>query len=135
MRGYEATAVMAAVELTRTIDPASLAGSLVVVPVLRLGGRFSPGGRPGVAWRFPGDAGGERAARDAFVLFSEIAVGSAVVIVLGSPPPGRRGVLCVARRPGRPADAAAGAGDRRAGGAADAGDRPARWPRRRPPPG
>jgi predicted deacylase len=95
LRGHEATAAIAAAEIARTVEPASITGSLVVVPVLRRGGGFAPEGRSGVGWRYPGDAGGTRSARDAFVLFSEIVVGSAVVLVLGSPPPGRRGVLCV----------------------------------------
>ncbi|HET6284759.1 MAG TPA: RimK/LysX family protein [Polyangia bacterium] len=94
-RGFEATAAMAASELAGSIDVAAIAGSLLVVPVLRPGGQFSPGGRPRGAWRFPGDAAGTRHARNAFTLFSEIVVGAQVVIVLGSPPPGRRGALTV----------------------------------------
>lgn len=94
-RGYEATATLAATELAGSINPAAIAGSLVVVPVLRPGGQFAAGGRPRGAWKFPGDAAGTRIDRDAFTLFSEIVVGSSVLIVLGSPPPGRRGALTV----------------------------------------
>ncbi|HXI55471.1 MAG TPA: RimK/LysX family protein [Polyangia bacterium] len=93
MRGFEAAAAMAASALVGGIDPAAMAGSVVVVPVLRPGGQFAPGGRPVVGWEFPGDAGGNRAARDAFTLFSEIVIGSSLLVVLGSPPPGRRGAL------------------------------------------
>jgi predicted deacylase len=93
--GFEVTAALAASELAGSIDPAALAGSLVVVPVFRPGGQFSVGGRPLRSWQFPGDAGGSRRARDAFTLFAELAVGSTVLMVLGSPPPGRRGVLTV----------------------------------------
>jgi predicted deacylase len=94
-RGFEATAAMAASELAGSIDVAAIAGSLVVVPVLRPGGQFSPGARPRGVWRFPGDAAGTRHARNAFTLFSELVVGAQVVIILGSPPPGRRGALTV----------------------------------------
>src|SRR5438105_3585371 len=95
VRGVEATAARAAAELVRSVDPASLAGSLVVVPVLRAGGGFAPGQRPAPTWTFPGDAGGKRAQRDAFALFSEVTVGSTALVILGAPPPGRRAVLSV----------------------------------------
>src|SRR5581483_4091728 len=94
LHGHEVAAALAAAEIARTVEAAAITGSLVVIPVLRRGGSFAPAGRSRPPWRFPGDAGGARAARDAFVLFSEIVVGSAVVLVLASPPPGRRGVLC-----------------------------------------
>ncbi|HVR62362.1 MAG TPA: RimK/LysX family protein [Polyangia bacterium] len=94
-RGFEATAALAASALVDEIDPAVIAGSVVVVPVLRAGGQFAPGGRPRAGWEFPGDAGGKRAARDAFTLYSELVVGASVVVMLGSPAPGRRGALTV----------------------------------------
>ena len=94
-RGFEAAAALAASALVGGIDPAAMAGSLVVVPVLRPGGQFSLGGRSRSGWEFPGDAGGVRAARDAFTLFSELVVGASLVVVLGSPAPGRRGALTV----------------------------------------
>jgi predicted deacylase len=95
MRGFEAVAALAASELRAGLDPAAMAGSLVVVPVLRPGGRFAPAGRPAPPWSFPGDTGGARRARDAFMLFSEVIVGSTVLIIVGSPLPGRCGVLSV----------------------------------------
>ncbi|HEY2899021.1 MAG TPA: succinylglutamate desuccinylase/aspartoacylase family protein, partial [Polyangia bacterium] len=94
-RGFEAAAALAASALVGAIDPVAMAGSLVVVPVLRPGGQFAPGGRARRGWEFPGDAGGARAARDAFTLFSELAVGASLVVALGSPAPGRRGALTV----------------------------------------
>src|SRR4051794_30604435 len=101
VRGVESAAARAAMELGAALDPAALHGSVVVVPVLRPDGRLLPGGA-GVPWRFPGDAGGRRSARDAFVVFSEVAVGSQAVLVLGGPRRRRRGAL-VAR--GRVEDA------------------------------
>ncbi|HET6147782.1 MAG TPA: RimK/LysX family protein [Polyangia bacterium] len=95
VRGFEAVAARATAELIRSIDPAALAGSLVIVPVMRAGGRFAPGGRPAPTWTFPGDAGGTRAERDAFALFSEVAVGSTALLILAAPPPGRHAVASV----------------------------------------
>ena len=93
--GFEAVAARATSELIRSIDPAALAGSLVIVPVLRPGGRFAPGGRSASTWSFPGDAGGTRAERDAFALFSEVVVGSAALLILAAPPAGRHAVASV----------------------------------------
>lgn len=92
VRGVESSAARAAVALGASLDPAALHGSVVVVPVLRPGGRLVPG-RPGASWRFPGDAGGRRSARDAFAIFSDVAVGSQALVVLGGPRRGRRGAL------------------------------------------
>ena len=77
----------------RGLDPAALMGSVVIVPVLRPGGRLSRPGRPARPWRFPGDAAGKRGARDAFALFSDIVVGASALVVLGVPGRGaaRRG--------------------------------------------
>ena len=93
LRGYETTAAHAAARLAAGLDPAALTGSVVVVPVLRPGGKLSRTGRPRRAWRFPGDAAGKRAARDAFALFSDIVVGAAALVVLGVPRRGRRGAV------------------------------------------
>ena len=95
LHGYESSAARAAAELTRTIDPAAMSGSLVVVPVMRAGGRFAPGDRAAPLWTFPGDAGGTREQRDAFALFSEVTVGSTALILLAAPPPGRRALPAV----------------------------------------
>ncbi|HEX3904285.1 MAG TPA: hypothetical protein VH853_15720, partial [Polyangia bacterium] len=58
VRGVEATAARAATRLAASLDPGGLAGSVVVVPVLRAGGRLAPRGRSGARLRFPGDAAG-----------------------------------------------------------------------------
>jgi predicted deacylase len=101
LRGVETSAARAAIELAAGLDPAALHGSVVVVPVLRPEGRLSRRGRTLAAWRFPGDAGGKRAERDAFAVFSDVVVGAQALLVLGAPRRGRRGVV-VAR--GRVAD-------------------------------
>jgi predicted deacylase len=98
LRGCESGASAAAALLASQLDASSLAGSVVVVPVLRVGGRFAPRGGRACPWRFPGDAGGDRAARDAFTLFSDIAVGVGALVVLGAPGGGRRGSLTVRGR-------------------------------------
>jgi predicted deacylase len=92
-RGTETGAAAAARALARALDPATLAGSVVIVPVLRPGGRFAPRRRPARAWRFPGDAGGTPRARDAFTLFSELVVGAGAMLDLGAPRGGRRAAL------------------------------------------
>ena len=91
VRGVEATAARAATRLAASLDPAALAGSVVVVPVFRAGGRLVAGSRPAGQMSFPGDAAGKRAARDAFALFSDVVVGAQALIVLGGPRRGRRG--------------------------------------------
>src|SRR6476620_12182611 len=95
LRGYETTAALGAARLAAGLDPAALIGSVVIVPVLRPDGRLSRNGRPQRAWRFPGDAAGKRAARDAFALFSNIVVGASALVVLGVPHRGRRGAVVV----------------------------------------
>ena len=95
-RGTESAAAAAARALAVALDPATMEGSVVVVPVLRPGGRFALRRRPGVPWRFPGDAGGTARARDAFTLFSELVVGAAAVVDLGAPRGGRRAALMAA---------------------------------------
>ncbi|HEV3030839.1 MAG TPA: RimK/LysX family protein [Polyangia bacterium] len=95
-RGTESAAAAAARGLARGLDPATMAGSVVIVPVLRPGGRFAPRRLPGVPWRFPGDASGAARARDAFTLFSELVVGAGAFVQLGAPRGGRRAALTVA---------------------------------------
>jgi predicted deacylase len=102
VRGTEVCAARAAARLAAGLDPVVVVGSIVVVPVLRPSGRLrARAGKPGPRWRFPGDASGDRIARDAFLVFSNAVVGSQALIVLGGPPRGRRGAI-VAR--GRLAD-------------------------------
>ena len=91
VRGVEATAARAATRLAASLDPGALAGSVVVVPVLRPGGRLATGNRPAAQLPFRGDAAGKRASRDAFALFSDVVVGVQALIVLGGPRRGRRG--------------------------------------------
>jgi predicted deacylase len=95
-RGTESAATAAARGLALALDPATMAGSVVVVPVLRPGGRFAPRRRPGATWRFPGDAGGAARARDAFTVFSELVVGAGALLQLGAPRGGRQAALTVA---------------------------------------
>lgn len=92
-RGTESAATAAARALAHALDPATMAGSVVVVPVLRPGGRFAPRRRPASAWTFPGDTGGGARARDAFTVFSELVVGAAALVELGAPRGGRRAAL------------------------------------------
>jgi predicted deacylase len=91
--GIEAVAARAAAHLAGRLDPDGLAGSVVVVPVLRAGGRLAAAGRATAPMSFPGEAGGDRAARDAFMLFSDLVIGAQALIVLGVPNRGRRGLL------------------------------------------
>jgi predicted deacylase len=102
LRGIEATAVRAAARLAGRLDPAALSGSVVVVPVFRPGGQLMTRVRPSRALPFPGDAGGSRAARDAFTLFSDVVVGAQALIVLDGPARGRRGLLVARAAPGDP---------------------------------
>jgi predicted deacylase len=93
LRGVEVDAAAAATALAAALDPAALAGSVVIVPVLRPGGRFATGAHATARWRFPGDAGGTRRERDAFTVFSQVAVGASALVILGAPPHGRRGAV------------------------------------------
>ena len=93
LRGVETTAALAASRLAAGLDPAGLMGSVVIVPVLRPAGRLRRTGRAGPAWRFPGDAAGKRAERDAFALFSDIVVSASTLVVLGVPRRGRGGAV------------------------------------------
>jgi predicted deacylase len=89
--GVETTAVRAARVLCARLVPEELAGSVVIVPVLRPAGRLAARGRPAPALRFPGEAAGKRSERDAFALFSAVVVGAQALVVLGGPRRGRRG--------------------------------------------
>ena len=74
VRGHETTAALAAARLAAGLDPAALMGSVVIVPVLRPAGQLSRTGRPGRAWRFPGDAAGKRAPSRCFRTSSSVRV-------------------------------------------------------------
>ncbi|MES1172608.1 MAG: hypothetical protein ABUL77_05185, partial [Bacteroidota bacterium] len=93
LRGTEVSAARAASRLAGRLDPAALAGSVVVVPVLRPSGRLKTAGRRGASLPFPGEAAGDRAARDAFALFADLVIGAQALIVLSAPARGRRGLL------------------------------------------
>ncbi|MFL5308754.1 MAG: RimK/LysX family protein [Polyangia bacterium] len=102
LRGTEVSAARAASRLAARLDPAALAGSVVVVPVLRPSGRMATAGRPRASLPFPGESGGERAARDAFSLFADVVIGAQALIVLGAPARGRRGLLVARVSPDDP---------------------------------
>ncbi len=93
VNGIETTAARAAAQLAASLAPEDLAGSLVIVPVLRPRGRLAPRGRLGRRLRFPGDVAGKRPERDAFALFSAVVVGAQALVVLSGPRRGRRGVV------------------------------------------
>jgi predicted deacylase len=91
-RGFEAVAVAAATAFASEAATLDLEGSVLVVPLLRPGGRFAAGGRPvksTAAWHYPGDAGGTRREREAFAVFSETCVGSTAIVLLTAPLPGQ----------------------------------------------
>jgi predicted deacylase len=91
-RGFEVVAVAVATAFASEVAGLDLDGSVIVVPLLRPGGRFSAGGRPiklAAAWRFPGDVGGTRRQREAFTVFSETCVGSTTIVLLTAPLPGQ----------------------------------------------
>jgi len=95
-RGFEVMAARVAAGLREIVDPSGLQGGLVVVPVFRPGGRFAARGQAlsnRATWRFPGDTGGNRRAREAFTIFSEVAVGSSLVLMLTAADPGSTGPL------------------------------------------
>ena len=95
-RGFETRAAGLAVGLTRTLSADTLRGSIVIVPVLRPGGRFAPGGRPvkrSLEWHLPGDPSGRQPARDAATIFSELIADASLILVLSQPDPGRAGIL------------------------------------------
>jgi len=91
--GVETTAARAARALCSRLAPEELTGSVVIVPVLRPAGRLAARGCRAPAMRFPGDASGKRAERDAFALFSAVVVGAHALVVLGGPRRGRSGTV------------------------------------------
>lgn len=98
LRGFEAVAAQGASALCEELDPAGLAGGVTVAPVLRPGGRFAARGlavSDAVAWSFPGDPGGNRRSREAFAIFSELIVGSTLLVVVTEPEAGRAGMPIV----------------------------------------
>jgi predicted deacylase len=91
--GHEVGAAMAAEAIAAVVDPKTLAGTLVVVPVLRPGGRFAPAGRLFLPMPLPGDPGGQRPSRRAFSVFADTLVGAAAAIVVTAPRPWRSSML------------------------------------------
>jgi len=97
-RGFETTAARAAAALGQRLRPEEIAGCVVVVPVLRPGGRFAGSGRPvrrDRQWTFPGDPAGSRAGRDAAVVARELLAGASLVLMLSEPNPARTGALAI----------------------------------------
>jgi len=98
VRGFEALAARAASELCDGLDPTVMTGSVAVAPVLRPGGRFAARGQAvsdAVAWQFPGDPGGNRRSREAFAVFSELIVGSSLLVVVTEAEAGRLAIPIV----------------------------------------
>ena len=92
VRGFEVNAARLVAAAQRWISPSELTGTVVLVPVLRPGGRFAAAGRPVRAthvWHLPGDPTGSRAARDAFAVSSTLLVDSALVLTVTEADPGR----------------------------------------------
>jgi len=97
-RGFETTAARTAAALGQRLRPDEIAGCVVVVPVLRPGGRFAGGGRPvrrDRQWIFPGDPAGGRAGRDAAFVARELLAGASLVLMLSEPNPARTGALAI----------------------------------------
>lgn len=97
-RGFEVGAARVAAALRAMIDVGAMHGGLVVAPVFRPGGRFAARGQAvssSAEWRFPGDPGGNRHAREAFALFSELVVGSSVLVLLTAAEPGLTAALAI----------------------------------------
>ncbi|MBC8133226.1 MAG: ATP-dependent zinc protease [Deltaproteobacteria bacterium] len=95
-RGFEVGSARVAAGLRTLLDPVAVHGGIVVVPVFRPGGRFAARGQPvrgRSAWSFPGELGGNLRAREAFALFSELAVGSSVLLFLSAAEPGLSAAL------------------------------------------
>ncbi|HEY4184922.1 MAG TPA: RimK/LysX family protein [Polyangia bacterium] len=91
-RGFEVHAARLATALEALLPPSEVRGTIVIVPVLRPGGRFAAAGRPvkrPMEWRLPGDPAGARVARDAFAVFSQAATGAALVLTVTEADPGR----------------------------------------------
>lgn len=91
-RGFEVSAARLVSALQAWISPGDVTGTIVLVPVLRPGGRFAAGGRPtkpAHVWHLPGDPTGSRAARDAFAVSSALVGDSALVLTVTEADPGR----------------------------------------------
>jgi predicted deacylase len=91
-RGFEVSAARLVSALQAWMVPAEVTGTVVLVPVLRPGGRFAAGGRPvkpTLVWQLPGDPAGSRAARDAFALSSALVGDSALILTVTEADPGR----------------------------------------------
>ena len=95
-RGFETHATRVALELGQRLTPNVLAGCVVIVPILRPGGRFASGGKPvkrSLEWRMPGDPSGPRPARDAATIATEVIADASLVLVLTETEPGRAGTM------------------------------------------
>lgn len=91
-RGFEVSAARLVSALQAWVAPADVTGTIVLVPVLRPGGRFAAGGRPvkpALVWHLPGDPTGSRAARDAYALSSGLVGDSALILTVTEADPGR----------------------------------------------
>jgi len=91
-RGFEVSAARLVSTLATWMTPDDVTGTVVLVPVLRPGGRFAAAGRPvkpGLVWNLPGDPTGSRAARDAFAVSSALVGDSALVLAVTEADPGR----------------------------------------------
>ena len=92
VRGFEVNAARLVSAVEAWLAPDDVTGTVVLVPVLRPGGRFAAGGRPvkpALVWHFPGDPTGSRAARDAFAVSAALLSGSALVVTVTEADPGR----------------------------------------------
>jgi len=91
-RGFELSAARLVSALGTWMTPDEVTGTVVLVPVMRPGGRFAAGARPvkpALVWHLPGDPTGSRAARDAFALASAVVADSALVLTVTEADPGR----------------------------------------------
>lgn len=98
VRGFEVQAARIVTEIENLLLPADVSGDIVLIPVLRPGGRFAAAGRPvkrAMEWHFPGDPTGTRAARDAFAVLSEPVAGASLVLTVSEADPGRIAALTV----------------------------------------
>jgi len=91
-RGFEVSAARLVSALGGWMTPEDVTGTVVLVPVLRPGGRFAAGGRPvkpALVWHLPGDPTGSQPARDAFAVSSAVVADSALVVTVTEADPGR----------------------------------------------
>jgi predicted deacylase len=95
-RGFETTAARVATDVGERLRGGDFAGCVVIVPVLRPGGRFAGAGRPvprARQWLLPGDPAGNRAQQDAAAVMAEVVADASLVLVLSEPNPTRAGAL------------------------------------------